>query len=235
VIPPSRHDLAWLGPSWRSALRAPLDPKLAADLSSWLDRGLPAVVRRRQPGEEGLPLGVALPPGGAARRVALLVAPEVARLAPPLLLADALPSAPPAWRAPLAELEEEARGAGISLAVYGSLAWQHLSGHAYLHAHSDVDLLIRPASAAALHRALALLGSRAELEPNRPAEGRSSSGPLVRGLLPRLDGEILFGGAAVAWRELWAGPERILFKEGDAVGLLPRAALIARLAAEVGQ
>ncbi len=213
-IGPRRHDWAWLDPGWRARLREPLAGPLAAEAAAWLDRGLPAVVRRRQAGEEGVALGVALPPGGAGRRASLLVDREaVARLAPPLPLAQALASAPRAWRAPLAALEAEARGGGLALAVYGSLAWQHLSGERYLHPASDVDLLLRPRDAAALERALTLLAARGE-------------GP------PRLDGEILFGEAAVAWRELRSGRSHLLAKGEAAVALLPRAALLARLGAE---
>jgi len=211
---PRRYQLAWLDLGWRSQLRSPLPGPLAGDLAAWLDRGLPAMVRRRKLGEEGVPLGVALPPGGAERRVSLLLAPgAVARLAPPLPLAEALLSAPHAWRAPLAALEAEAQGCGLALAVHGSLAWQHLSGERYLHPASDVDLLLRPRDVAALERALTLLAARGE-------------GP------PRLDGEILLGEAAVSWRELRSGRPQVLAREEAAVALLPRAALLARLGAE---
>ncbi|MBI5068588.1 MAG: malonate decarboxylase holo-[acyl-carrier-protein] synthase [Deltaproteobacteria bacterium] len=211
---PLRYGLAWLAPGWRSGLRAPLPPLLASELADWLDAGRPAVVRRRLPGEEGVPLGIALPPGGAGRRAALLVAPDaVARLAPPLPLAEALPSAPPAWRPTLASLLAEASAAGLELAVHGSLAWQHLAGERYLHPASDVDLLVRPADAAALDRALALLGARGD-------------GP------PRLDGEVLAGDAAVSWRELHAGRPALLARQDGRAALLPRAAFLARLGAE---
>jgi phosphoribosyl-dephospho-CoA transferase len=175
------------------------------------------VVRRRGPGEDGLALGVALPPGGAGRRAALQVAPgTLARLAPPLLLAEAIPSAPADWRPALAHLEAEARRGGLALHLYGSLSWQHLTGLPYLHAGSDVDLLVRPGDAAALDRALALLAAR---------EGQQ----------PRLDGEVVVGGAAVAWRELWAAPARLLVKEEDGASLVPRAALLSRLEREVAR
>jgi len=80
--------------------------------------------------------------------------------------------------------------AGIELRVFGSFAWEALTGMSYLTPESDVDLLWRPQSAADLDRGTALL---AAWEKN---EGR------------RADGEILFADEAgqelgVSWRE-WA-------------------------------
>jgi phosphoribosyl-dephospho-CoA transferase len=214
IRPPARHDLAWLSPAWRAHVRAVAGGRLAAELAAWLDHGLPAMVRRRLPGEEGLPLGVALPPGGAGRRVSLLADPgAVARLGPPPALSEVAASAPSAWRAGLAALEREARRAGLLLRVHGSLAWQHLSGERYVGPASDVDLLFRPADAGALARGLALLAAR-------------GGGP------PRLDGEILLGEEGVSWRELLSGRPRLLVKGPDAVDLRSRAALLARIGAE---
>jgi phosphoribosyl-dephospho-CoA transferase len=78
-----------------------------------------------------------------------------------------------------------------------------------------VDLLVRPRDAAALSRALDLLGSAA------------TGGP------PRLDGEVLLpGGRAVAWRELAGGASSVLVKTGCGAALEPRGLLLASLARE---
>jgi phosphoribosyl-dephospho-CoA transferase len=210
-----RHDLVWLAPGWRSALAAPAGAAVVDALGDWFGRGLPAVVRRRDPASAGaLALGVALPPGGPERRAALLVEPAaVVRTAPPLALAEAIPSGPSRWRDPLGALDADARAAGLALRVYGSLAWQHLSGARYLTSTSDVDLLVSPADAAELRRALALL-TRA-----------SAAGG------PRLDGEILLPcGRGISWRELASRPARVLVRFATGVAIEPTQAALGALA-----
>jgi phosphoribosyl-dephospho-CoA transferase len=210
---PRRHDRVWLAPGWEAALRAPLAPPERATAAAWVAAGRPFVATRRDPTRPGaIALGLALPEGSAPRRVAIVVdAGALVRIAPPLPLTEALRSAPPAWRGPLATLDAEARGAGLVLRVHGSLAWQHLSGGApHLRASSDVDLLVRPRDAAALARALRLLRARAD------AGG------------PRLDGEVILPGErGVAWRELAGGAARILVKSAREVALVPRARALA--------
>jgi phosphoribosyl-dephospho-CoA transferase len=215
--PPERHDLAWLGAGWREGLASPLDRADEAAVVRWVSRGLPAVVRRADEGAPpgSLALGLALPPSEGRRRVALTVGEgAVARRARPLALSVVLPSTPAAWRAPLAALDAALRAAGAPAAVYGSLAWQHLTAEPYLREGSDVDLLVQPASAAALERALGLL----------QAFGAPGA--------PPLDGEVLLGaGRAVSWRELARGPARVLVKWGGGVALRPRPEALGALAA----
>jgi phosphoribosyl-dephospho-CoA transferase len=207
---PPRHARVWLAPGWRSALRAPIPPALLAHAEAWLARGLPLVAARRDARDPAaVALGLALP-GAGKRRVALLVSPAaVARVAPPLRLAAALGSAPAAWRTPLAALDTEARAAGLTLGVYGSLAWQHLSGAPFVTAASDVDLLAPARTPAERDAALALL--------RRHAADRA----------PALDGELLLpGGRAVAWREALTGAGRLLVKSADGVSLEPAGAVL---------
>jgi phosphoribosyl-dephospho-CoA transferase len=205
---PERHDLVWIRASRRAAVRV-VDPARAAAVERWFGLGRPAVARRRDPGmaEGEVALGIVLPAAQGRARIALAAPRDaVARVAPPLGLSEALRSAPPSWLAPLGALEDEARGAGLLLRVYGSLAWQHLSGEAYLRDRSDVDLLAPGVSTGARARALALLGRWAGHE------------------CPRLDGELDLGaGRAVAWRELLALPARVLVKSGASVSLEPLA------------
>ncbi len=217
---PARHDLVWLRPAWRDAVRGQAEPPALDALEDWFGRRLPAVVRRRDaPCGEAIPLGVALPAAtaGEKRRVALLVEPRaVERIGPPLSLREAAGSAPAAWRERLAALDRAARDAGLLLRVYGSLAWQHLSGRGYVTERSDVDLLVAPRTHGELRCALALLRG-------------SGDG------IPRLDGEVLLpGGRAVAWRELAAGAARVLVKSGASVALEPARTVLGPLAAAEG-
>jgi phosphoribosyl-dephospho-CoA transferase len=195
----------WLWPQWRESLLAPLAFDARPVVEAWLGRGLPAVACRldgRLP-ETAVALGIALP-APERRRVSLVVAPEaVAAVAKPIRLAAALPSAPVGWRGTLWDLDADARALGLSLGVYGSLAWQHLSGHTYMTDHSDVDLLVEPRTEAELARALCLLRSRSSLRA------------------PRLDGEILLaGGRGVSWREVLGAPRRVLVKSRASTSLV---------------
>jgi phosphoribosyl-dephospho-CoA transferase len=202
----SRHDLVWLDPGSADEVRV-ADPAWRPEVLAWLDLAHPAVVRRPDPpvppGQ--VALGIALPARLGRRRIALSAPPgAVARVARPLPLAEAIPSGPAAWSGPLRELEREARAAQLLLRVYGSLSWQHLTGERYLHEGSDLDLLVEGVSFADRSRALALLA---------PWAGHRT---------PRLDGELLLGGGrAAAWRELLAGPARVLVKSSSSVALEP--------------
>lgn len=199
---PRRHALAWIRPGDRAAVR-PDDPAHADEVARWLARGLPAVVRRRDPSIRAheVALAIVLPNALGRARIALVAPAEaVERIGAPIALAEAIRSAPDAWVPPLAALDAEARREGIVLRAYGSLAWQHLTGEAYLRPGSDVDLLAPGAGADERARSLAVLGRWAA-----HAE-------------PRLDGEVeLGGGRAAAWRELLGRPARVLVKSAGSV------------------
>jgi len=170
------------------------------------------VVARQSCGEvlsDNIAVGLALPPVQGKRRIALsLVAHDIARYTQPLLLADAIAHAPAAWQPALSELDAAAMDIDIELRVFGSLAWQALSGIQYLTPQSDIDLLWHPLSNSQLQQGIALL-----------ARWEQSSGL-------RADGEVLFGGSsAVSWRE-WA-----TLKSGDDQRVLVKRASSAELVA----
>jgi phosphoribosyl-dephospho-CoA transferase len=132
----------------------------------------------------------------------------------PPALAQVVASAPAPWQEPLQRLSQAAQSIGISLSVYGSLLWQHLTGEHYVGSRSDVDLLFSVAGAAQLLQAFSLL---------RDWEQES-------GL--RADGEVqLADGAAVAWRELSCAPAKVLVKSLHDVQLRPGREIMRRLTA----
>jgi phosphoribosyl-dephospho-CoA transferase len=226
-----RHDLVWLTPEgWDTTLRGLIGAprELALD---WRTRGLPAVVRRSEPGT--LPtllcLGIPAPPDvHSGQKVRLGFAAErrhILEVRPALALDDA--EAPADWQPGLASLRIALRAAGVDCRVFGSLAMQTLTGKQYLGAASDVDLLLRPMNRAQLDAGLALVARHAQSLP--------------------LDGEIEFPfGHAVSWKE-WlgadaqartqahGGADRVLAKHLDAVALLRRDELLGQFGANEGR
>ena len=219
----SRHDLAWLTPrGWEGACAgAPAGAREA--IASWGRAGWPAIVTRAPaglgPGQ--LALGIALPPraaDGSKPRIALTTdASDIERISPAMPLADAIKAAPAAWQTALVALDQETRSAGCALRVYGSLAFQALTGQACVTASSDIDLLLHPATALDYLHALALLARHARVLP--------------------LDGEIVFGGGqAVAWKELAVSPQgqaRVLAKSLHGIALVTVDSLLASLGESV--
>ena len=222
---PPRHNLAWLTASGWEAVQAATvqQPVPVRDaLARWHSAGWPLVVRRAEPEQPAgtIAVGIPLPPHadtGVKIRVAAIVAPQhIERMEPPLLLASALKSVLPQWRAALLALQMEAMDALPPLRVYGSLAWQSLTGMTYLRNTSDIDLLFSPASRDQLALGIALLARHATALP--------------------LDGEVIFpSGAAVAWKE-WrdvvgtgavSASGRVLAKYADCIALTDCAALLA--------
>ena len=181
-----RHQLVRLtGAGWARVLDAPWDSGARSCLGLWAARGLPLVVTR-QPADIGerVACGLPTPARFRRRRLALATAPgDVLFLDvfPPAADAGRLlpPVAHDAWRSLLAGLA----GADCAPRVYGGFGWQRLTRLAYVHADSDIDLLLPVTGAEHADAVCAELAAA-------PAVG------------PRLDGEQLMpDGGAVAWRE----------------------------------
>jgi phosphoribosyl-dephospho-CoA transferase len=212
-----RHDLAWVRPG------APLrfqcgfaDEGLSARVGAWIGSARPLVVARQVAGSEEVLLGLTLPAGEGRRRIGCLVRrDDVLRVCAALRIGDCLAGQANELAAPLAALESRLAASDIQTGVYGSLAWEALSGETYRHAGSDVDLICDVASVA---QALACIQALEDTAATLPCG---------------LDGEVRFpDGCAVAWRELAAGwhkPDaRVLVKGGIDVGLLPLSAVLAQ-------
>ncbi len=182
-----RHRLVRLRPgAWATLTGAPDNHAVRAALAHWAADDLPLVVARQHPGEPAatLRLGVPLPERWGRQRIGLQVdAGQVASLAAFPTLCEVEPLIAPPARPALRGLHGDLAGSGLQARVYGSHGWQHLTGLRYLHAASDLDLLVEVADAASADRAAGLL---AGFVPDTP----------------RLDGELVFAdGTAVAWRE----------------------------------
>lgn len=213
--PLRRHTLVTLTAAGWAALFA-RDAALAADapVCRWAERGWPLVVRRALPGETrefGVPLGIPLPPSAGKRRIAVSVgADALASVGAPPAIAAVLGAAPAAWRQPLLDLEALGARCGVEGRVFGSLAWQALTGEPYLTGASDLDVFFPLPGAA---HAATLLDGLAAIDARAPM---------------RVDGELLRDdGAGVNWRELHAGLPDVAIKTAGGVTLGPAAAFLA--------
>ena len=181
-------------------------------VARWAEEGWPAIRRRAIPGEpSGMALGMPLPPFAGKRRLAFVVqTDDVVSIARPPSLHVASGSAPSSWRSTLERLDELSLRHAVGARVFGSLAWQTLTGLDYVTRHSDLDLLLDIDRDTDLDR---LTADLATIEATAPI---------------RLDGELMRpDGAAVNWRELHSGADEVLVKRIDGVGLLDRRAFIA--------
>ncbi len=213
---PLRHWFVRLHPGSRVDVLGCGQPeeRLEDLLREWVESGRPLVARRRLASDRAdrIAAALALPPSFPTRRLALALPSEaVARVEPPPTLAIAREAAPRSWLDTFDALA--ALGAAVAGAprVFGSFAWQALTGHPYVTATSDLDLLwpLTPALDIA-----ALLAGLAQLAPMAPG---------------RLDGELVHGvtGAGVQWQE-WAGSaEEVLVKGPAAAALQKRTAFLA--------
>jgi phosphoribosyl-dephospho-CoA transferase len=207
-LPLQRHQLVRVHPAaWNALLASRNDLADEPLLDHWADRGWPLIVRRPLLGEDRVvPLGLPLPPSAGKRRIAVQMPVEgiVASACLPAL-ADCLKTAPPAWQPCLWQLIALAKKYGVHGRVFGSLAWQRLTGLAYLSRGSDLDIAWTLPRRDWLHKFLADL---AGIESHAPV---------------RLDGELIRrDGAGVNWRELHAGASELALKTATEVILCSR-------------
>ena len=201
-----RHDLIFVSPvAWHSLLKMRDDLAEESLVVDWADRGWPLVARRAVPGDTvGVALGLPLPPFAGKRRLSFLMHPDdIVSTAPPLALSATINIAPEAWRHTLDQVADLASRHGVEARVFGSLAWQTLTGLTYLTASSDLDLLLpirRSSDLAQLTTDLAAIEAAAPM---------------------RLDGELVRDdGVGVNWREIHACAREVLVKSTGDVALL---------------
>ncbi|MFC7519889.1 malonate decarboxylase holo-[acyl-carrier-protein] synthase [Xanthomonas populi] len=206
---PGRHVLVWLHPDarWQA-----LTPGAQLRLQHWFASGLPAVVARgdgsQAPGT--VRLGVPLPPSEGKQRLALTAGVvDIARSTAPLPLDAVIAHAPTDTQPALQALLMQTLANALQPRIFGSFAWQALTGLVYVHAHSDLDLLWSVDTPEQAHAVVTLL-QRWEQH---------------NGL--RADGELLLadGDTAVNWREYAGSAQQVLVKSNHGCRLLPRAAL----------
>lgn len=216
-----RHDLVYLQPE--AAFATPCaEPGDVCWLAAqdWIARGRPLVAARQTVDSARCQLGLSLPTRLQRKRLSLSVDRNaIVAVRPPLAITDCLFRLPAGQAVVLARLAAQAADCSARIGVYGSLAWEVLSGESYRHAESDIDLICD----------IEQVGQFAALLPALQQAAAA--------LTCRLDGELRFpGGQAAAWREI-AGQlgqpsARILVKGEHEVALLPLHALTANLLQE---
>ncbi|WP_413990972.1 malonate decarboxylase holo-[acyl-carrier-protein] synthase [Labrys okinawensis] len=204
-----RHTMVAPAPAaWAALLAARPDLAREPLLARWASAGYPLVARRPTCGDpaDTIPLGLPLPPAQGKQRIAVGLKPrDIVGSARPPLLRDAAGAAPAAWQASIAALLRLAP----SSRCFGSLAWQHLTGLAYISDSSDLDLLWDLPEGDGLDP---LLDGIAAIERRAPM---------------RIDGEILAGARGANWRELRQEGEEILVKSCSKAHLISRAQFLA--------
>lgn len=211
--PLQRHQLVRLKPaSWSELLHARGDLAGEPLLQGWADCGWPLIARRPLPGEAGgHALGLPLPPSAGKRRIAVNVQYEDIDVVSSLpRLSETIDSAPAAWESSLHRLDALAERYGVEAGVFGSLAWQWLTGLAYLSPSSDLDIVWTLPQREHIR---AFLDELAGIETKAPM---------------RLDGELArTDGAGVNWRELHAGAKDLALKTSGDVHLCTYEAFVA--------
>jgi phosphoribosyl-dephospho-CoA transferase len=213
-----RHDLVWLHPSATYATPCAEPGSVAWHaLADWLGAGRPLVAARQTAPAGQVLLGLGLPLAWGRQRLSILVeASQIAQVRPPLDVRQCLADLPAAQASALLLLASRIEAGGARLGIYGSLAWETLSGEAYRHVASDIDLVCDVADLSQYEIALDALRRAVADFPGR------------------LDGELrLPDGRAVAWQEILAlggaAGKTVLVKGEQDVALQPLADWLAGL------
>lgn len=197
--PSERHVFVYCAPE--QASEETIDtahPQDMAVIIDWIRVGRPLIarMRRSQDPVDRVALGLPLPPALGKKRIMLTAERSLLRsLEHPPRLQNALAALPAQWRPRIERLCMNLTAHDADVRVIGSLAWQHLTGVAYLHPQSDIDVVLHMTGAAEFKTWLDLL-MESDLSPG-----------------PRIDGEIVMpGGDAVSWRELCTSSKDLLVK-----------------------
>jgi phosphoribosyl-dephospho-CoA transferase len=179
-----RNHLVWIDDEmWTELVTERRTAEACTSVASWRAHRWPLVVCGSRPGARKARVAVGLPAprGASCARVALEVSRDSVISCRPFPKLQQIAQCQ-SWNGEALHLDCAIAATGAVARVYGSYGWQALTGEAYVHEASDIDLCIEVptfASACAVVRHL-------------------QQAQLAR----RLDGELVFaGGHAVAWRE----------------------------------
>ena len=205
-----RHDRVYLQPG--AAFETPCveaGGPLWLAARQWIDQERPLVAARQPVDDERVLLGLSLPLTHDRKRLSIDVdRSSIAAVRPPVAVGQCLSRLPAAAGDALRLLDDEIAGCGARLGIFGSLAWEVVSGEACRHAGSDIDVICDVVDHRQYEIALAALAR---------AQSRLDC---------RLEGELrLPDGNAVAWQELaqadCSAGKKVLVKGEAAPALMP--------------
>ena len=201
----NRHDLLFLDESDFSG-----HPDSTV-IAKWLESGHPVIVHRPGIafGGEGVHCGIPLPPGEGKNKISF-IAPiaSIKRCAGLPDLEKCLGHLTGSRQLQLAEFIDSYRKNNLRAEVFGSLAWQHLTGLTYLHEDSDIDLRFRIKNPMTLERLASILRQF----------------PQICGKLCDIELE-LWNGMSFPWREFINGSTQLMIKTLNDVFLLKKSLL----------
>lgn len=137
----NRHDLLFMASDCRN-----IEASCSADyalITKWVAAGHPVIVRRPglAYGGESVHCGIPMPPDQGKTRLGFIIPrSSIKRQSGLPGLRECMPHLPRSQQAQVAGFLETCRANGLHPEVFGSLAWQHLTGLYYLHESSDIDL-----------------------------------------------------------------------------------------------
>jgi phosphoribosyl-dephospho-CoA transferase len=187
ATPLHRHQLARLSSAgWQRVLAREWDAQARECLAHWAANGLPLVITRQPPAssaDAGIAMGLPAPARWGRRRFTLQVPrADVSYFDEFPRLGQVVGRWPEGRRRTWQGLSEALAACGVVARVHGSHGWQFVTGLDHVHGHSDIDLWIAVCDDLQADRVAALLQA-------------------FPGERPRLDGELVADGNAVAWRE----------------------------------
>lgn len=138
-----RHDLLTLKPDAEMhSVSCCTSNKAEIYVKQWILEGRPFVCPRQNPRSHDLQLGLAFVDGGVKHRAFIQASyQDILRGDSPYKLEDSLDVFSQSETEVLRTLVEELKAAGLSIYVFGSVAWEKMSGRPYRTSKSDLDLL----------------------------------------------------------------------------------------------
>ena len=205
----NRHDLLFVDSACRN-FHAECDED-GARIAEWLAVGRPVMVRRPGLafGGEVVHCGIPLPPCQGKKRLGFIMSRRaIKRRAGLPGLRECMSLLPGPRQAQAEELLESCQEYGLFPEVFGSLAWQRLTGLPYLHETSDIDLRFRVGNNGELNRLSAVLRNQDRL------------------CVSLFDIEVeLWNGRAFSWREFINDSKEMMIKTTHNVFLMKKALL----------